>query len=279
MKTIRFVTALCGMALLCFAEAEKPKVWIISDAADKHLERAPGKPVTDPDDISALAGYLLMSNEFDTRGIVVGANANANPAQGKLSMKVWAEDLFLSAYKNDLSALNASIGGYQQEIRFGESFLWSSPATYQPEKIYRNLAGYSSVQALFDEVESSESPIYVLCWGMLTEPAVLINHCLATGREDVLRKVRFISHWTSSYFHVGTMAHPERVHNAFNDAEAAAYVKRMALSGLVTFYECAAIGQYGIVEGSPRGREFYDQFRGSALGRVYVDGKFLKDHR
>lgn len=29
--------------------------------------------INDPDDISAMAGYLLMANNFDTRGIVVAS--------------------------------------------------------------------------------------------------------------------------------------------------------------------------------------------------------------
>lgn len=217
------VLTLCSVGL---AQTEKPKVWIISDGADKRLERAPGKPITDPDDISALASYLLMANQFDTRGIVVGANRNANAEQRKISMKQWADDLFLAAYKNDLPALNTSIGGYQADLRFIESFMWSRPEKYEPAKSYVSLNDYPSVKALFDETDSSEERINVLCWGTLTEPAILIHHCLATGRTDILQKIRFISHWTSSYFHAGSMEDPDHVHNAFNDAESAAYVKR-----------------------------------------------------
>ena len=38
----------------------------------------------------------------------------------------------------------------------------------------------------------------VLCWGSLTEPAILVNHCLATKQEAILKKLRFIAHWTNS---------------------------------------------------------------------------------
>ncbi|MBK1877697.1 nucleoside hydrolase-like domain-containing protein [Pelagicoccus mobilis] len=262
--------------VLSSASEGKPKVWILSDGADKRLERAPGKYITDPDDMSALAGYLLMANMFDTLGIVVGGNANANAEQQKISMKQWAEDHFGAAYEKDLPKLNANIGGYPESIRFVESFLWSTGEEYDKSKAYLSLDQYGSVQALFEEVEKSDELINVLCWGMLTEAAVFVNHCVSTDRYDLLEKVRFISHWTSSYFHVGTMDKPDHVHNAFNDADAAAYLKLQALNGHVRFYECAAIGQSGIVEGSPRGKEYYDQFKGSALGTVYVTGKYLK---
>jgi hypothetical protein len=56
------------------AQAAKPVVWIYTDMSDKTI---PGQnhmgTVNDPDDISAMAGYLLMGNEFDTRGIVVAS--------------------------------------------------------------------------------------------------------------------------------------------------------------------------------------------------------------
>jgi hypothetical protein len=54
--------------------AQKPKVWIYTDMTDNTL---PGKnhmgTINDPDDISAMAGYLLMANMFETKGIVVAS--------------------------------------------------------------------------------------------------------------------------------------------------------------------------------------------------------------
>ncbi|MFI3270359.1 MAG: hypothetical protein SNJ09_06115, partial [Rikenellaceae bacterium] len=58
----RGVKSLVAAALLLIAPlsvlAQKPAVWLISDG---------GEQINDPDDISAVAGYLLMSNHFDTR--------------------------------------------------------------------------------------------------------------------------------------------------------------------------------------------------------------------
>jgi len=281
--SIKWKRNLCVLLCLSYGiaslEAGKPKVWIFSDGADKKLKRASGKHITDPDDISALANYLLMSNHFDTRGIVMGGNHNANQEQRKISMKGWAKELFGKAYQKDLPNLNKHIGGYQKQMPFFESFIWALPEKYMPGEKYLSIQKYASTQALFNELNASEEVIYVLCWGTLTEPAILINHCFTTGREDILKKAVFISHWTSSYFHVGSMNNPDHVHNAFNDAKAAAYVKRKALEGDVTFYECAAIGQAGIVEGSPKGRKFYQQFEVSAPGEVYAEGKYAKKHQ
>ncbi|QBG46992.1 hypothetical protein EGM51_06135 [Verrucomicrobia bacterium S94] len=265
------VLLLCGIV---GGTSAKPAVWIISDGADKTLERAPGKHITDPDDISAIAAYLLMANEFDTRAIVVGGNLNSQPHQRELSMKKWAEDLFLKAYLADLPKLNAALGGYPDRIRFIESYTWKNPEKYNPQKRYLSLENYPSVMALFQELEKTEGKLYILCWGTQSEPALLISHCLTAGRKDLLKKAVFISHWTNSYFHVGTMDKPWRTHNAWADEDATAYVKKRAEAGDIVFYECAAIGQAGIVEGSPRGAAFYDQFKASHLGRVYRHGKY-----
>jgi len=272
-KTVLCLAVVLG-AVSAYAQ-KKPKVWIISDGSDKSIKNEEGKTIGDPDDISALANYLLMSNMFDTRAIVVGSVFNISMDRVG-SQKKWADEYLLKAYLEDLPNLNKNIGGYQDSILFLESFLRESPVKYKPRKIYLDLSDYSTVQALFDEIDRSDDLINVLCWGTLTEPAILTNHCLAMGRQDILQKVRFISHWTHSYFRVGSMEHPEAVHNAFNDANAAAYIKQVALDGHIKFYECSASGQYGIVEGSPRGREFYDQFSGSAIGRVYLEGKYAE---
>ena len=52
----------------------KPVVWIYTDMSDKTIP-GPNKEgtVNDPDDISAMAGYLLLADCFDTRGIVVAS--------------------------------------------------------------------------------------------------------------------------------------------------------------------------------------------------------------
>ena len=257
------------------ALAQKPKVWIISDGTRETLKFDNKKGhLGDPDDISALAGYLLMSNMFDTRGIVMGSTHHKE-LKFTPEEKPWFDEHFGGAYAKDLPQLNRNIGGYQEKIPFIESSIKKTGEVYQPDNTYHTLKGYESVQDLLDETEKSDEIINVLCWGTLTEPAILVSHCLANQRQDVLDKIRFISHWTNSSFHVGTMERPDSVHNCFNDANACAYIKLMAKQGIITFYECGSIGQYGIVEGSPRGEEYYNQFRVSELGTLYVEGKYM----
>jgi hypothetical protein len=97
----------------------------------------------------------------------------------------------------------------------------------------------------------------------------------ATGRTDLLQKIRFIAHWTNSPLRQGTPEHPERVANCREDAAACAYLKSMALAGLIDYRECGAIGQSGIVSGAPRGAEYYENFKVSRLGQIFAEGKFV----
>ncbi len=115
----------------------------------------------------------------------------------------------------------------------------------------------------------------MLCWGSLTEPAILVRHCLTTNTRQRLGKLRFIAHWTDSTLHQGTPEHPERVANCREDAAACAFMKRVAAEGKIRFHECGAIGQHGIVSGGPKGKAFFDQFKSSRLGEIFVTGKFV----
>ena len=256
--------------------AQKPIVWIISDASDKTLKRSNGKNVTDPDDISALASYLLISNFFETKGIVVASNQCPEVLSKVENQAEWANRYLGEAYKLDIVNLNKEIGGYQPSMPFIESCLKNTGEYYNPEKKYSSLKNYSSIKSLVKTVENAKGIVNILCWSTLTEPAIFVNHCLTTGKGNLLNKVRFISHWTSSNFHVGTLEHPEQVHNYFNDYSAGDYIKKQALNGVIKFYECGAIGQFGIVEGSYRGEDFYNQFKSSELGTIFVEGKYVE---
>ena len=167
----------------------KPKVWIYTDMSDSSI---PGKnhmgTVNDPDDISAMAGYLLLANEFDTRGIVVASTHRSEHASTP-DQAGWADRFLGEAYRAEVGNLNAHTdGGYPADIRFIQSCIKESAERYNPAKSYLSLDDYSTVQALFDEAvaEPADGLINVLCWGSLTEPAILVNHCLATGRGDLL---------------------------------------------------------------------------------------------
>jgi hypothetical protein len=257
--------------------AQKPKVWIYTDMTDNTL---PGKnhmgTINDPDDISAMAGYLLMANMFDTKGIVVASTHRSEhkttPHQGE-----WANRFFGSAYEKDVKNLNEKIGGYPERIEFVQSCIKETAERYLPDRQYNSLENYSTIRSLFDLLETESGIINVLCWGSLTEPAILVNHCLATGRQDLLDKTRFIAHWTNSPWRQGSPEHPEDVANCREDADACAYLKLMALNGNIKYYECGAIGQHGIVSGSPKGEQYYNQFKSSALGKIFAEGKYVFD--
>ena len=248
------------------ASAQKPIVWLISDG---------GKDINDPDDISAVASYLLMSNLFDTRAIVMGSTIHPWN-KDTLDQQTWAEETYGNAYAADRDNLNKYIGGYQDEMRFMESSIKGMGDSFSPDFVY-SLNKYPSILALFEEIDASDDTVNVLCYGPLTEQAILVSHCLRNDRSDILHKLRFIGHWTNSTLHTGTPTNPERTHNCFADAVACAYIKEQALNGAIEYYECGGIGQYGIVEEGPKGRAYYDQFKTSNLGRIFAEGKFTKN--
>lgn len=257
----------------------RPKVWIYTDMSDS---RIPGSnhrgTINDPDDISAMAGYLLMANMFDTKGIVV-TSTNRPEHRTTANQAAWANDFFGKAYRSEVAARNKAFGGgYPKDIVFTQSCIKESGERFEPTKSYRSVAGYSTVRALRDEVLKLRrgDTIHVLCWGSLTEPAILVKHCLDTNQPGALKKVRFIAHWTNSSLHQGSPEHPEAVANCREDAAACRYLKQMALAGKITYHECGAIGQHGIVAGAPTGSEYYDQFKTSQLGRIFAEGKFVR---
>jgi len=268
---ISFIFLACTFGAL----AQKPVVWIYTDMTDNTLvgNNHMGT-INDPDDISAMGGYLLMANMFDTRGIVIGSTHRKEHATTPNQEK-WANLFFGDAYKNDLINLNKNIGGYPDKIEFTQSSIKESAERFDPEKDYKILDNYNTVELLFDEVEAEKQIINVLCWGSLTEAAILVKHCIITERFDILQKMRFIAHWTNSSWHQGSMEQPENVANCREDAKACAFMKEAALNGYIAYFECGAIGQHGIVSGSPKGDEYYSQFKISELGRIFVEGKYV----
>lgn len=270
---------LVAMLLLSFTlmASNKPAIWIISDGCDNSLRNPKDstKHLTDPDDISAIAAYLLMANHFDTRAIVVASNGGISTVPSAPNQGEWATEFFGKAYEEDIKVLNPEIGGYQPTIPFIESSIRYKWAHFNPEESYASLDEYPSIQALYDEVEGSDKVINIFCWGKLTEPAIFVKHCITNNRYDLLEKTTFISHWTASHFHVGTMEHPEAVHNCFNDADACAFLKLRAANGNIKYYECAAIGEAGLVKGGHKGMEYYNLFKKSRIGKIYVEGKYM----
>lgn len=256
----------------------KPAVWIYTDMSDKTI---PGPnhmgTLNDPDDISAMAAYLLFADQFDTRGIVVASTHRADHATTP-DQAAWADNLIGSAFRAESAHLKRVLGGdYPADVRFMQSGIKATGESFDPSRSYTSLEGHPTVLALFEEArrEPAGGLINVLCWGSLTEPAILVNHAIATDNTGILAKLRFIAHWTDSPLHQGTPDHPENVANCREDAAACAYLKRMARARRIDYHECGAIGQHGIVTGSPKGAAYYDAFKVSRLGRIFAEGKFV----
>jgi len=251
-------------------------VWIYTDMSDKTLKGDNhAGTINDPDDISAMAGYLLMANEFDTRGIVVASTHRKEhaetPNQGR-----WARRVFGRAYLEDRPALEQVIGGYPESLPFRQSSIKDTGDIFNPTKGYRSLKRFPTVFMIREELKQTDGILHVLCWGSLTEPAILVQHLMTLGREDLLTRLCFIAHWTDSSLHQGSPEHPEDVANCREDAAACEFMKWMAKRGHIRFYECGAIGQHGIVGGAPKGSEYYDQFKTSQLGTLFAEGKFTR---
>ncbi len=280
MKNQKFILILPFIALLLFCCNEikaqtKPKVWIYTDMSDKTIKgREKEGSANDPDDISAMAGYLLLANQFDTKAIIV-ASTHRKEHKESPNQADWANHFFGNAYKNDCKNLNKQIKGFPKNITFTQSCIKESSERYKSTENYTSLSNYSTVKSLLDLAEKEKEILNVLIWGSTTEPAILVKHCISTGNIDVLKKLKFIAHWTNSSWHQGSKEHPEAVANCREDAAACAFLKEMALAGKIEYYECGAIGQHGIVSGSQKGEEYYNQFKTSQIGKIFAEGKFV----
>ena len=277
---LRLFTAIALTILSSLATAkeiqEKPIVWIYSDISDRNLP-GPNKhgTINDPDDISAMAAYLLLYNRFDTRGIVVTSTSRSQHKQSP-DQALWAKTYFETAYRDDLPAMNEKVGGYPDvPIPFIQSAIKETGERFEPKSNYKNIDQYKSISPLIKLLEESNQTVNILCWGALTEPAILTKYCLSNGKADLLSKVRFISHWSNSSLRQGTPEHPEHVANCRDDAKACSYLKEMATKGNIRFYECGAIGQHGIVSGGYKGMKYFEQFNHSQLGKIFIEGSYV----
>lgn len=255
----------------------RPKVWIYTDMSDPSLPGTNHRgTINDPDDVSAMAGYLLMADRFQTLGIVVASTHRKEHAMTP-DQAAWAKRVFGEAYQADLVGLKQSSASYPDDVSFVQSCIKESAEKFVDGNRYDSLDRYKTVKALLDTASQlkDDELINVLCWGSLTEPAILVAHCLANHHESVLKRLRFIAHWTNSPLHQGSPEHPEDVANCREDAAACRYLKSIAGTGKIVYYECGAIGQHGIVSGSPKGTEYFDQFRTSRLGNLFVEGKYV----
>lgn len=127
-----------------------PKVWIYTDMSDSTLPGTNHRgTVNDPDDVSAMAGYLLMANRFETLGIVVASTHRKEHAKSP-DQAAWANEKFGKAFRADLPQLQQSLGGYPADIQFVQSCIKESAEKFDMQKPYDSLDEYSTVKSLFD---------------------------------------------------------------------------------------------------------------------------------
>ncbi|MCU0748311.1 MAG: DUF1593 domain-containing protein [Akkermansiaceae bacterium] len=91
-----------GLQLILLATLHaKPLVWIYTDMSDSTIKGGNKEgTLNDPDDISAMAAYLLMANEFQTLGIVVASTHRPEHAKTP-DQAEWATRYFGGAYAAD----------------------------------------------------------------------------------------------------------------------------------------------------------------------------------
>jgi len=97
-----------------------------------------------------MAGYLLMANEFETLGIVVSSTHRIQHRES--STKRLGQCILGDATARRWVA-STSARGYPADIRFTQSCIKESAERYDPDRSYRSLEKYSTVQALLDAAQ------------------------------------------------------------------------------------------------------------------------------
>ena len=148
--------------------------------------------INDPDDVSAMAGYLLMANEFETLGIVV-ASTHRQEHRTTPNQADWANRLFGGAYRADLPQLQNHFQGFPNEISFMESSIKSTAEKFVESKDYHSLENYPTVSPLLEQTQAlvEGQTINVLCWGSVTEPAILASALRRNGKARTIKTPSF----------------------------------------------------------------------------------------
>ncbi|MEM9986522.1 MAG: nucleoside hydrolase-like domain-containing protein, partial [Bacteroidota bacterium] len=225
---------------------DKHIIWVYSDLSDPRDQRAGGHPQNDPDDICSMASLLLTADQFDIRGIVVASTTRENLQDPMPFIK----EVFVAAYEHDWPFLTANGARYQAKLPFMSSSLTQGGRSLQfdPEKNYADLGDLVTVNQLVQLAE--KEPVYVLSWGPLTESAMAVKHCLDAGKEEALKNLFFISHWTKSSVAQGSPSAPFEVANCKDDRAACDYLHQVAARDKrVRFIELGCVGQKGLVSG------------------------------
>ncbi|KAH8800343.1 hypothetical protein F5884DRAFT_810060 [Xylogone sp. PMI_703] len=141
--------------------AKKPRVFIISDISNE------------PDDAESLVRYLLYSNEFDTRGLVACTST-------WMPRAVHPEDMekIIIAYSHVEANLNHHVHPENPypTAKSLLSLIKTGPALYGKEALKPEVPLSDGAKLLIDQLDESEEPLWVLCWGGTNVLAQALQH-------------------------------------------------------------------------------------------------------
>ncbi|KIW77105.1 hypothetical protein Z517_09551 [Fonsecaea pedrosoi CBS 271.37] len=139
----------------------KPRVFVISDISNE------------PDDAESLVRYLLYSNEFDTRGLVACTST-------WMRSKVHPEDMetIVKAYGQVVNNLNAHVHPENQytDAAYFLSIIKTGPSLYGKEALKDGVPLSDGSALLIEQVDQSDSPLWVICWGGVNTLAQALSH-------------------------------------------------------------------------------------------------------
>lgn len=153
----------------------KPRIFIFSDISNE------------PDDAESLVRYLLYSNEFDTRGLVACTSTWLRRVTHPEDMEA-----IIRAYGEVVDNLNAHVHPTNpyQPAKFFLGLVKTGPPVYGLEALNDQVPLSGGSRALIKELDESEEPLWVLCWGGTNAVAQALQHVDRTRAAEEARRLR-----------------------------------------------------------------------------------------
>ncbi|KAJ6028773.1 hypothetical protein N7540_004349 [Penicillium herquei] len=153
----------------------KPRVFVISDISNE------------PDDAQSLIRFLLYSNELETEGLVACTSTH-------MRNNVHPEDMqrILKAYATVVNNLNAHVhpsNPYPSAAHL-LSLVTTGPAVYGQLALSPDVPLSPGAQLLVDRLDSSDEPLWVLCWGGTNVLAQALLHAQKSRSEYYFQRLR-----------------------------------------------------------------------------------------
>ncbi|KAM0438440.1 hypothetical protein ACHAPT_001189 [Fusarium lateritium] len=153
----------------------KPRIIVTSDISNE------------PDDAQSLVRYLLYSNEFETLGLVACTS-------NSLKDRVFPEDMhsIIEAYGTVLDNLNAHVHPDNQYPSASHlaSLVKTGPAVFGKLALEPGVPLSSGASTIVQGLESSEEPLWVLCWGGANVLAQALSHMQQTKSKADFAQLR-----------------------------------------------------------------------------------------